>query len=116
MCELTYIRCGDYFIPNITVPEEPGTLNKYGRMRRPYLKEHLPLLYQNMLLTGTLHKHLVEISEQAEERLETMMPLLMEQNGINEALKARDPMAWVGAMNNLHTCAEEIILAELVYV
>ena len=78
MCELTYIRCGDYFIPNITVPEEPGTLNKYGRMRRQYLKEHLPLLYQNMLLTGTLHKHLVEISEQAEERLETMMPLLME--------------------------------------
>ena len=78
MCELTYIRCGDYFIPNITVPEEPGTINKYGRMRRQYLKEHLPLLYQNMLLTGTLHKHLVEISEQAEERLETMMPLLME--------------------------------------
>ena len=116
MCELTYTRCGDYFIPNITVPEEPGTINKYGRMRRQYLREHLPLLYQNMLLTGTLHKHLVEISEQAEERLETMMPLLMEQNGITEALKARDPMAWVGAINSLHACAEEIILAELVYV
>ena len=116
MCQLTYTLRGDYFIPNITVPEEPGTINKYGRMRRQYLKEHLPLLYQNMLLTGTLHNHLVEISEQAEERLETMMPLLMEQNGVTEALKARDPMAWVGAMNNLHACAEEIILAELVYV
>ena len=116
MCELTYTRCGDYFIPNVTVPEETGTINKYGRMRRQYLKEHLPLLYQNMLLTGTLHKHLVEISEQAEERLETMMPLLMEQNGITEALKARNQVAWVGAMNNIRARAEEVVRAELIYI
>ena len=114
--EMTYTRNGDYLIPDLSLTEtEQKPLGKYGRMRKNYLKEHRPILWNKMILSETLYPHLREIDETAMNRLETMMPKLMEAAGISEKLKAEDPMRWVGLMNNCKAQAEETILRELVY-
>ncbi len=116
MTELTYIRKGDYFFPNLTVGEEKTPpLGKYGRMRRKYLLEHSPVLLNRLVLNGTLFQHLTEIDQIAQERLDRMMPILMAQNGVTEELKQKDQMKWVAEMNSLQAQIEEIILTELVY-
>lgn len=114
---LTYTKSGDYLIPDLTLGETPEAkpLGKYGRMRREYLKEHRPVLWNTLLLSGKLFPHLREIDETANRRLEQMMPELMKSAGVTEELKARDQMKWVGLMNSLKAQAEEIILSELVY-
>ena len=113
---LTYTRCGDYYIPNITLTEiESKPLGKYGRMRKKYLQEHRPVLWNSMILSEKLYPHLREIDETANWRLEQLMPELMRKNGTTESLKASDPMKWVGLMNDLKAQAEEIIFAELIY-
>ncbi|MDD3228240.1 MAG: TnpV protein [Oscillospiraceae bacterium] len=114
--DLTYSRSGDYLIPNLTLSEQPETpLGKYGRMRKAYLKEHRPILWNNLILTEKLYPHLLEVEEAAQSRLELLMPELMKAAGVTEALKAEDQMKWVGLMNNCKAQAEEIILSELVY-
>ena len=116
MEELTYTKNGDYLIPDLSLTEQQETpLGKYGRMRKTYLKEHRPILWNRMILSETLYPHLREIDETANRRLEQMMPELMKLNGVTEGLKAEDPMKWVGLMNNLKAQAEETILAELIY-
>ena len=116
MSELTYTRSGDYLIPDLSLTEQPQTpLGKYGRMRKNYLKEHRPVLWNSLLLSERLYPHLREIDETANRRLEQMMPKLMQSAGVTEALKASDPMKWVGLMNNLKAQAEEVILTELIY-
>ena len=113
---LTYIQNGDYLIPDLhlsELPEKP--LGKYGRMRKAYLKQHRPILYNQLLMTEKLYPHLLEIDETANRRLEQMMPKLMQSAGVTEALKTSDPMKWVGLMNNLKAQAEEVILTELIY-
>ena len=113
---LNYTRNGDYLIPNLTLSEtEMKPLGKYGRMRKQYLQEHRPVLWNTMILSEKLYPHLREIDETANRRLEQMMPELMKQNGVTESLKERDPMKWVGLMNNLKAQAEETILNELIY-
>ena len=113
---LTYTRCGDYFIPNLTLSKsENKPLGKYGRMRKNYLKEHRPVLWNSMILSEKLYPHLREIDETANRRLEQLMPELMKKNGVTEVLKANDPMKWTGLMNNLKAQAEETILTELIY-
>ena len=113
---LTYTRNGDYLIPDLKLTEQPPKpLGKYGRMRKAYLKEHRPLIYNQLLMTEKLYPHLAEIDETANRRLEQMMPQLAESAGATEELKARDPMRWVGLMNSLKAQAEEIILRKLVY-
>ena len=112
---LTYTRNGDYLIPDLKLSEQPEKpLGKYGRMRKAYLKEHRPILYNQLLMTEKLYSHLLEIDETANSRLEQMMPRLAESAGATEALKARDPMAWVGLMNTCKAQAEEILLAKLI--
>lgn len=112
---LTYTRNGDYLIPDLSLSKQPEKpLDKYGRMRKAYLKEHRPLIYNQLLLTEKLYPHLLEIDETANSRLEQMMPRLAESAGATEALKARDPMAWVGLMNTCKAQAEEILLAKLI--
>ena len=99
---LTYTRCGDYEIPNLTLSEtENKPLGKYGRMRKKYLQEHRPVLWNSMILSEKLYLHLREIDEAANARLEKLMSKLMKQNGVTESLKASDPMKWTGLMNNL---------------
>ena len=98
MSELTYTRCGDYYIPDLKLSEQPeAPIGKYGRMRQRYLKEHRPGLYSSLILSEKLYPHLLEIDRAAQERLDTMLPRMMEAAGVTEELKARDPMRWVGA-------------------
>ena len=114
--KLNYTRNGDYLIPNLTLSEtETKPLGKYGRMRKKYLQENRPVLWNSMILSEALFPHLREIDETANRRLEQMMPELMKQNGVTEELKAKDPMMWTGLMNNLKHQAEEVILAELIH-
>ena len=115
MMNLTYTKNGDYLIPDLSLTEQENRpLGKYGRMRKKYLEEHRPILWNQMILTETLFPHLREIEETANLRLEQMMPVLMNAAGVTEGLKARDPMAWVGLMNSCKAQAEEVILSELV--
>ena len=112
----TYTKSGDYYIPDITLPERSNRkIGKYGRMRHRYLKEHRPVIYSTMILDGTLWDHLAEIDLTCNNRLDVLISGMQEKQGITEELKVRDPMAWVGAMNNIRSCAEEIILREFVY-
>ena len=112
---LTYTRNGDYLIPDLKLSEQPEKpLGKYGRMRKAYLKEHRPILYNQLLMSEKLYPHLREIDETANRRLAQMMPQMAEAAGATEALKAADPMAWVGLMNTCKAQAEEILLAELI--
>ena len=112
---LTYTRNGDYLIPNLTLSEQPSEpLGKYGRMRKAYLKEHRPLIYNQLLMSEKLYPHLLEIDKTANSRLEQMMPQLAKDAGATEELKARDPMKWVGLMNTCKAQAEEILMAELI--
>ena len=117
MTELTYTKNGDYQIPDLKLSEELESkpLGKYGMLRKTYLQEHRPILWNQMILSETLFPHLREIDETARQRLEQMMPELMKSAGVTEALKASDPLRWVGLMNSSKAQVEEIILNELVY-
>ena len=113
--EIQYIRVGDYFIPDLELPEETRPIGKWGRMRREYLKEHKPIQYNCLLLSGELRTYLADLNEQAQDGLERMIDQMKMAEGVTEELKAADPMAWVGAVNNIRNRAEEIILQELIY-
>ena len=114
--QLTYGANGDYLIPNLTLTEqERQPLGKYGRMRKQYLQEHRPVLWNSLLLSEKLYPHLQEINEAANSRLEQLMSGLMKAAGVTEALKASDPMKWTGLMNSLKAQTEEVILNELIY-
>ena len=103
------------YYPNLVLSEEEPPYGKYGRMRLRHLKEHRKVLYNTLLLDGELIKHLNEVDDTANQRMDLLTLQMKEQQGVNEALKARDQMAWVGAMNNIHNAAEEIVLSELIY-
>ena len=111
---LTYTKNGDYLIPDLKL-EETKPLGRYGRMRRDYLKEHRPVLFNAMMVSGKLYPHLNEIEQTMNRRLEQMMPELMQAAGVTEELKATNQMKWVGMMNNIRHSAEEIVLKELIY-
>lgn len=112
----TYRREGDYLIPNLELPDtEQYQIGKYGMMRKTYLKEHRPVLYNTLFLNGTLYRHLAEIDQTCNERMELMIRQMAEREVVTEALKASDQMAWVGRMNNIRNRAEEIVLSEVVY-
>lgn len=113
--DINYIRSGNYYIPDLTLPEEPRPMGKWGRMHREYLKEHKPIQYNCLLLSGELWTYLADLNEQAQDRLERMIDRMKAVEGITEALKASDPMVWVQSMNNIRARAEEIILQELIY-
>ena len=116
MTELTYQSSGDYLIPNLTLTEQEQTpLGKYGRMRKKYLQEYRPVLWNQMILSETLYPHLREIDAAANSRLEQIIPALAKAAGATEELKASDPLAWTGLMNTCKAQAEETILTELVY-
>lgn len=115
MSSLSYQKNGDYQIPNLRLQETSQPLGKYGRMRKKYLQEHRPVLWNQMILGETLYPHLLEIEQTANERLETMLPQMAKAAGVTEALKASDPMTWAGLMNNLKAQAEEILMKELIF-
>ena len=113
----TYRQEGDYLIPNLALPDDDDyEVGKYGRMRLDYLKEHRKIFYTNYVTEGTLSKHLSEIDQACNERMENLVSAMAKQEGVTEALKAADQMGWVSCMNSIRNRAEEIILREVVYV
>ena len=116
MTAITYSKQGDYWLPNLLPPQQPTVpLGKYASMRSRYLKEHRKVTYMNLMTSGRLNQHLQEIEQTAKTRIEQMVSEMAKHSGVNEELKATDPMKWVGLMNNLKASAEEQILAELIY-
>lgn len=114
--KLEYIQNGDYLIPNLALSEQSTQpIGKYGRMRKTYLQEHRPALFNSLLLSEKLYPHLLEIDQTANERLERLMPPLMKAAGITEQLKATDQMKWGGLINAAKAQVEEIIFTELIY-
>ena len=103
------------YYPDLALPEEKPHYGKYGGMRLRHLKEHHKVLYNTLLLDGKLFKHLNEVDATANQRMELLTRQMKERQGVNEALKARDQMAWVGACNNIRNAAEEIVLSDLIY-
>ena len=113
---LWYELIGDYYIPVLTLSsEEQRSIGKWGRMHREYLKEHRPILFNDLILSGQLWTYLADLNEQAQECLFLIVEQMKAGEGATEDLKAADPMAWVGAMNSIRNRAEEIILREMIY-
>lgn len=116
MQKLSYTQVGDYFIPNIVLSEAATeNIRKYGRMRKRYLQENRPGLYNRLLLSEKLQGHLIEIDQAAYRRLAQIVPQLMQTAGVSEELKATDPLKWVGLANTCKAQAEEIIFEEMIY-
>ncbi len=114
---IEYVRQGDYYIPNLVLPKQRKIhLNKYGRMRLNYLKEHKKAEYTIMFMENTLIDHLEEIQETATKRLNLIIDDLKAKRGLTEDMKNTDMLYWVGTMNAIKQQAEEIILKELIYV
>ena len=114
--EIAYVKCGDYYIPDLTLPEETRPIGKWGRMHREYLKATHPITYTNLILSGKLWTYLADLNEQAQLRLDTLVSQMKAAEEITEALKARDTMQWVQRMNSIRDRAEEILREELIYV
>ena len=112
---IPHIRSGDYFIPDLKLPEESRPIGKWGRMHRDYLKEYHPIHFNNLVLSGNLWIYLADLSEQAQQRMDTLIAQMQSAEGITEELKAADPMGWTQHMNNITARAEEIIREELIY-
>ena len=113
----TYTKVGDYYVPNIAVPDtKEYNIGKYGGLHKKFLKENYPAYYSTLLMTGKLLEHLEKIDLRAKNELDRLIPLLAEQQGVTEQLKAENQLKWVGLMNNIKAQVEEKIYAEIVYV
>ena len=112
---IEYVRNGDYYIPNLTVPDDKAyNIGKYGRMHAKFIKENRPCFYSMKLMNGTWLAYLEEIDTSAKEIVDKLVKDMAVKQGITEELKAKDQMAWVGAMNNISHSAEEFVLKDLV--
>lgn len=112
---LNYIPAGDYYIPEIILPECPKPIGKWGRIYQNFLKKYHPIRYSSLIISGQLWACLGEFNEQAQQRLDTIITQMTSAEAVTEELKAADPMAWVGAMNSICSRAEEIVLQELLW-
>lgn len=110
-----YTLVGDYYIPDLQLPEESRPIGIWGRMHKDYLEQYHPAQYNDLVLTGKLWTYLADLNEQAHTRLDCIIAQMKETEGITEELKAQDQMTWVGAMNSIRNRAEEIILREMIY-
>ena len=112
----TYVRCGDYFIPNLTLPEEESRfVGVWGQRHLQYLKEYRRMVYLDLLMSGRLNSYLADIEEQAQERFARIVEQMKQAQGITERLKADNALEWVGRMNNIQACAREIVNKEIIY-
>ena len=113
---LRYELIGDYYIPVLNLSsEEQRPIGKWGRIHRDYIKEHRPILFNDLVLSGQLWTYLADLNEQAQERLSLIIKQIKASEGVTEKLKVTDQMAWIGSMNSIRNRAEEIILQELIY-
>ena len=113
----TYVRCGDYLIPNLTLPEEekPRFVGVWGQRHLQYLKEYRKTVYLDLMMSGRLNSYLADIEEQAQKRFERIVEQMKQAQGITERLKSENQMEWVGKMNNIQSCAREIVDKEMIY-
>ena len=113
--EITYSKYGDYYLPDLAISEkEPATYGRFGRMRLQYLKEHRRATYINLKTSGQLTQHLNEIDREANKMLRPLIEQMAQAQGITEQLKAENQMAWVGAMNNIRSIVEEILVRAII--
>jgi len=113
---LSYTLHGDYYLPDLAVNEEEPTYGKYEMLRKQFLKEHKPAQYQYLLMTGKLTGYLNQVDQDVREQVESLMKQMAEKQGVTEQLKMQNLMKWVGLINNIKACAEEIVLKESVYM
>ena len=113
---LDYILVGDYYIPDLKLPEESRPIGRWGRMHKAYLQEHRSGQYNDLLLSGKLWTYLADLNVQADDRLACIISQMQAAEGVTEELKACDQLAWVRAMNSIRSRAEEIIRSEMIYV
>ena len=112
---IDFVLVGDYYIPDLKLPEENRIIGKYGRLHREFLKETQPARFSELLLSCELWSYLADVNEQAQERLDTIVKQMKVAEGVSEELKAHDQMEWVRRCNNIRNRAEEIVLCEIVY-
>ena len=113
---IEYVRNGDYYIPNLTVPDDKVyNIGRYGRLHSIFIKENRPCIYSMKMLNGTWLAYLEEIDTTAKELIDMLIKDMAVKQGIKEELKAKDQIAWVGAMNNIRHSAEEFVLRDFIY-
>ena len=110
-----YTLVGDYYLPDIALPEETRPIGKWGRMHRDYLEQNHPIRFDDLVLSGQLWTYLADLNEQAQERLSLIIEQMKASEGVTEELKVTNQMTWIGAMNSIRNRAEEIILREMIY-
>lgn len=113
--KLNYIKVGDYFLPNLTITEPKGIINKYGYLRLTYLKNYKKTLYMELLLEDKLTNHLISVSKNAENKVKFLIESYKKIDKLTEKNKANNQLEWVKMMNNYKNMAEEIVLHELIY-
>ena len=116
--KIEYVRVGDYYIPNLTLPKprRTGNIGKYGRLKLNYMKKHNIPEYTEMLLNNELNSYLLDVEDEYKNKLETLIKQIAEKENITEELEATNQLEWVGKMNSIKQSAEEIVLNELIYV
>lgn len=112
---IEYVQVGGYHIPDLKLPNEKRSIGKYGRMHRDYLKEHNPMMFNDLVLEGQLWTYLADLNEQAQRRLQLIIRQMQDAESVTEELKECNQMTWVRAMNSIHNRAEEIVLKEIAY-
>jgi len=113
-CEFNYTLVGDYYIPNIALPEENRPIGRWGRLHRNYLEKHRPILFNDLVLSGQLWTYLADLNEQAQERLSLIVEQMKASEGVTEEVNAADQMVWVGAVNSIRDRGEGISLREMI--
>lgn len=112
--EIPYKKVGDYYLPMFSYPAADRPFGHWGRMRRDYLKEHRPVYFSRLVLSGQFYIELAELDQQAQDRYELIIEQMKKAEGVTEELKSRDQMAWVGRMNNIAARAKEIVIEEII--
>lgn len=112
---IDYVLVGDYYIPDLKLPEEDRPIGKYGRMHREYLRKNNPVLFNDLLLNCQLWTYLADINEQAQERLQVFISQMQKAESVTEKLKKNNQWEWIQRMNSIFNRAEEIVLNELIY-
>ena len=112
---IDYVLVGDYYIPDLKLPEEERPIGKYGRMHREYLRENHPILFNELALRFQLWTYLADINEQAQERFQVIISQMQKAESVTEKMKADNQWEWIQRMGSIHNRAEEIVLSELIY-
>ena len=112
---IDYVLVGDYYIPDLKLPEEERPIGKYGRMHREYLRENHPILFNELALRFQLWTYLADINEQAQERFQVIISQMQKAESVTEKMKADNQWEWIQRMSSIHNRAEEIVLHELIY-